>query len=78
IEQCWDFAKREYWKLPLSSMDTALERNMVAALNMVTGKHLKRFMDTCCKGHSGSQAAWAAKKYCGHRVIPEGVLAKLD
>ncbi|OJA16043.1 hypothetical protein AZE42_13160 [Rhizopogon vesiculosus] len=29
-----------------------------------------RFMDAYHKGLNGSQAAWAAKKYRGHRVLP--------
>ncbi|OAX36775.1 hypothetical protein K503DRAFT_743810 [Rhizopogon vinicolor AM-OR11-026] len=30
------------------------------------------------KGLNGSQAAWAAKKYRGHRVLPSSILAELD
>lgn len=34
-------------------------------------------MDAYHKGLNGAQAAWAAKKYRGHRVIPEHILNEL-
>ena len=37
-----------------------------------------RFMDAYRKGLNGRQAAWAAKKYRGHRVIPETILRELS
>jgi hypothetical protein len=37
-----------------------------------------RFMDAYRKGLNGKQAAWAAKKYHGHRVIPETILRELE
>ncbi|KAI0753002.1 hypothetical protein C8Q80DRAFT_1096597 [Daedaleopsis nitida] len=36
-----------------------------------------RFADAYSKGLSGRQAAWATKKYHGHRVIPETVFEQL-
>jgi hypothetical protein len=35
-------------------------------------------MDAYEKGLNGKQAAWAAKKYRGHRVLPENLMAELD
>jgi len=35
-------------------------------------------MDAYRKGLNGAQAAWAAKKYWGHRVIPESILIELE
>ena len=35
-------------------------------------------MDAYSKGLNGRQAAWAAKKYRGHRVIPETILTELS
>jgi hypothetical protein len=35
-------------------------------------------MDAYNKGLNGKQAAWAAKKYRGHRVIPEQILEDLS
>jgi hypothetical protein len=36
-----------------------------------------RFMDAYRKGLTGKQAAWASKKYRGHRVLPESLLHDL-
>ena len=35
-------------------------------------------MDAYRKGLSGKQAAWAAKKYHGHRVLPDTILDALE
>ncbi|KAI5993568.1 hypothetical protein EDD15DRAFT_2167169 [Pisolithus albus] len=37
-----------------------------------------RFIDAYRNGLDGRQAAWAVKRYRGHRVIPEGILKELD
>lgn len=37
-----------------------------------------RFMDAYHKGLNGKQAVWSAKKYRGHRVIPESILSELS
>lgn len=37
-----------------------------------------RFMDAYRKGLNGNQAAWACKKYRGHRVIPDTILKDLE
>jgi len=34
-------------------------------------------MDTYLNGLNGKQAAWAAKKYSGHHVLPETIMAEL-
>lgn len=36
-----------------------------------------RFADAYSKGLSGKQAAWATKKYHGHRVIPDTIFDEL-
>jgi hypothetical protein len=36
--------------------------------------HSLRFMDAYRKGLNGKQAAWASKKYRGHRTIPERIM----
>jgi hypothetical protein len=38
----------------------------------------RRFIDAYAKGLQGKGAAWAAKKYRGHRVLPESILAEFD
>jgi hypothetical protein len=35
-------------------------------------------MDAYSKDLTGAQAAWAAKKYQGHCVIPNTILAELE
>ena len=37
----------------------------------------RRFMDAYYRGLDGKQAAWAARKYRGHRVIPESLMDDL-
>ncbi|TBU51333.1 hypothetical protein BD310DRAFT_971300 [Dichomitus squalens] len=37
-----------------------------------------RFMDAYRRGLNGKQAAWAAKKYHSHRVLPNNILEELD
>ena len=38
----------------------------------------RRFMDGYQRGLNGKQAAWASKKYRGHRVLPESIMRELD
>ena len=38
----------------------------------------RRFMDAYAHGLNGQQAAWAAKKYKGHRILPETLMNDLD
>ena len=35
-------------------------------------------MDAYEWGLNGKQAAWAAKKFHGHRILPESILKDLD
>ena len=35
-------------------------------------------MDAYRKNLDGAQAAWAAKKYRGHRVVPNQILEELE
>jgi len=35
-------------------------------------------MEAYRKGLNGYQAAWAAKKYRGHRTIPDSILEELE
>jgi hypothetical protein len=35
-------------------------------------------MDAYRKGLTGKGAAWAAKKYKGHQVLPESILREFD
>jgi hypothetical protein len=42
------------------------------------GNRSSKFADAYAKGLNGRQAAWAAHKYRGHRVIPESILEELE
>lgn len=37
-----------------------------------------RFMDAYEKGLNGRQAAWAARKYRGHRVLPQTLMDDME
>ncbi|KAJ7150702.1 hypothetical protein C8R46DRAFT_914613, partial [Mycena filopes] len=37
-----------------------------------------RFMDAYAKGLTGPQAAWAARKYSGHRTVPERLMDDME
>ncbi|KAI6104708.1 hypothetical protein EV401DRAFT_2060837 [Pisolithus croceorrhizus] len=39
---------------------------------------VQRFIDAYKHGLNGAQAAWAVRKYHGHRVLPENLMAELD
>ena len=38
----------------------------------------RRFMDAYERGLNGKQAAWAARRYRGHRMLPESILDELE
>lgn len=85
IEQCWGYAKRLYRLNPESSREDVLQRNALEALQtipLVTMRRFAnrsyRFMDAYSKGLNGRQAAWAAKRYRGHRVLPMSIMDELE
>lgn len=85
IEQCWGAAKREYRMYPESSLEAGLERNVVKALatvNIISIRRFctrtRRFMDGYRYGLTGKAAAYAEKKYHGHRVLPQTILEELE
>ncbi|THU88018.1 hypothetical protein K435DRAFT_680604 [Dendrothele bispora CBS 962.96] len=85
IEQCWGYAKRIYRMFPLSSSEEDLEKNLIASLDAVPLVSMRRFAtrssrfgDSYFHGLNGAQAAWANKKYRGHRTIPPDFKAEMD
>jgi hypothetical protein len=77
IEMVWGYAKRLYHLNPESSREDVLEKNTLAALDQVPLESMRRFVlrahrfaDAYRQGLDGSQAAWAARKYKGHRLLP--------
>ena len=43
IEQCWGYAKRKYREFPPSSKEADLEKNVLAALDMVSIQSMRRY-----------------------------------
>ncbi|KAJ7231855.1 hypothetical protein B0H12DRAFT_968171, partial [Mycena haematopus] len=85
IVQCWGYAKRLYRLNPESSREDALERNTLEALNVIPLVSMRRFanrsmrfMDVYRKGLTGSEAAWASRKYPGHRTNPEKLMDDME
>ncbi|KIJ56048.1 hypothetical protein M422DRAFT_239241 [Sphaerobolus stellatus SS14] len=85
IEQYWGAAKLRYRASPQTKNMEEMEANVIAALDDVPLTQIQRyanrsakFMDAYAKGLNGAQAAWAAKKYHGHRVFPENILQELE
>ncbi|KAF8057784.1 hypothetical protein FPV67DRAFT_1429646 [Lyophyllum atratum] len=85
IEQCWGYAKRLYRLFPESSKEDMLEKNALEALDAIPIESMRRFatrsqrfMAAYQLGLNGRQAAWAARKYKGHRVLPEKILQELE
>ncbi|KIK79762.1 hypothetical protein PAXRUDRAFT_53291, partial [Paxillus rubicundulus Ve08.2h10] len=83
IEMCWGYAKQIYQLNPPSSKEADLEQNVITALaaiplTMIFAMHSWRFMAAYKCGLDGAQPAWAVKKYCGHCVLPETLMADLD
>ena len=46
--------------------------------NLQKGRKSHRFMDAYSRGLNGRQAAWAARKYRGHRILPETIMDELE
>ncbi|KAJ3832711.1 hypothetical protein F5878DRAFT_516128, partial [Lentinula raphanica] len=74
---CWGYAKRVYRMFPTSSSELDLESNTRFALDSVLltsmrrfATHSSRFADSYAHGLNGRWAAWANKKFRGHRVMP--------
>lgn len=77
IEMVWGYAKRVYRLKPESSREDILERNTLEALEEVPLESMRRFVlrahrfaDAYLHGLDGPQAAWAARKYRGHCILP--------
>ncbi|KIJ31065.1 hypothetical protein M422DRAFT_186398 [Sphaerobolus stellatus SS14] len=85
IEQYWGAAKLRYRASPRTKNMEEMEANVIAALDDVPLTQIQRyanrsakFMDAYAKGLNGAQAAWAARKYRGHPVLPENILQELE
>ncbi|KAJ3992366.1 hypothetical protein F5050DRAFT_1579705, partial [Lentinula boryana] len=79
IEQCWGYAKRVYpiSHVLTSSSETNLEKNILVVLDSIPlvsmqrfATHSLHFANGYALGLNGAEAAWANKKFWGHRTIP--------
>ena len=84
IEQCWGRAKSIYRTYPPSSSTEDLEANTLCSLESIPlpmmrkfATRSRRFLDAYDRGLNGKQAAWAARKYRGHRVLPQDIMDEL-
>ncbi|KJA18139.1 hypothetical protein HYPSUDRAFT_45596 [Hypholoma sublateritium FD-334 SS-4] len=79
-------ARIRQWALcPESSREDQLEKNALDSLECIPldtmrkfANRARRFMDAYDRGLNGRQAAWAARKYHGHRVLPESIMDELE
>jgi hypothetical protein len=73
--------KSVYRTYPPSSREEDLEANTLQALASIPLSMMRkfttrscRFMDAYDHGLNGRQAAWAAHKYKGHRILPQNIV----
>ena len=85
IKHCWGYAKRIYRLNPESSQEDHLEKYALDALDSIPLASMRRFtnqshpfMDAYSCGLNGSQAAWVARKYRSHRILPESLMTELE
>ncbi|KIY60940.1 hypothetical protein CYLTODRAFT_363543 [Cylindrobasidium torrendii FP15055 ss-10] len=78
IEQCWGYAKARYRVLPPTKSQEDMEKNVLKVLDEIPLETMQRFATRSLRfahaystGLNGAQAAWVAKKYRGHRTIPD-------
>ncbi|KIO18904.1 hypothetical protein M407DRAFT_83446 [Tulasnella calospora MUT 4182] len=84
IEMCWGRAKFEYRMYGIPRNENQQEEyvrkvlDSVSPLTMIRfANRSVRFMDAYRQGLSGSQAAWAGRKYHGHRTLPPEFVAEV-
>ncbi|KIO17278.1 hypothetical protein M407DRAFT_16346 [Tulasnella calospora MUT 4182] len=83
IEMCWGAAKAHYRVQPPTSTEAEMEVNVIKSLDSVPLEKMRRFsirsarfIDAYRKGLDGAQAAWANKKYHGHRTLPTRIMTE--
>jgi hypothetical protein len=81
IEQYWGNTKFRYWETLPTTNDKDMLENMRACLDSVPLESIRhysiqscRFINSYWAGLDGPQAAWACKKYRGHRTLPADAL----
>ncbi|KIM88012.1 hypothetical protein PILCRDRAFT_62881 [Piloderma croceum F 1598] len=79
IEQYWGAVKLRYRSSPKMADMDAMECNVIACLDDVPfyANRSARFISAYSQGLSGGEAAWANRKYHGHRTLPSSMVAKV-
>ncbi|KAF8884751.1 hypothetical protein CPB84DRAFT_151904 [Gymnopilus junonius] len=84
IEQYWGAAKLVYRSTPKTHDMKEMEENIKNALDSVPllqiqryANRAARFISAYVQGLSGPEAAWANRKYHGHRTLPPDIASKL-
>ncbi|TEB25675.1 hypothetical protein FA13DRAFT_1756509 [Coprinellus micaceus] len=84
IEQYWGAAKLRYRNSPQTKSMEEMEKNMTACLDEISRIQMVRFANRSARfisayhiGLTGAEAAWANKRYHGHRVLPPIMLAEV-
>ncbi|KIO21763.1 hypothetical protein M407DRAFT_28688 [Tulasnella calospora MUT 4182] len=84
IEMCWGRAKYAYQMYGVPRNEAQQEERVRQALDSVSHLSMVRFanrsaqfMSAYRQGLSGSQAAWANKKYHSHRTLPPELVAEI-
>ena len=65
-----DMSSSKRWK---TTGNSDLEASMMRKFS----NRSLRFMDAYGRGLNGRQAAWASRKYRGHRVLPNDIMEEL-
>ncbi|KAF9220975.1 hypothetical protein BS17DRAFT_738620, partial [Gyrodon lividus] len=66
------------WRIKNDSTDAIPLRPKICSHCLRFAIRMRRFIDAYHKGLNGAQAAWAGRKYRGHRVLPSMLMADLD
>ncbi|KIO15956.1 hypothetical protein M407DRAFT_86598 [Tulasnella calospora MUT 4182] len=84
IEMCWGRAKYEYRMYGIPRNEAQQQERVRQALDSVSHTSMlrfanrsARFMNAYHQGLSGSQAAWANRKYHSHRTLPPELVAEI-
>ncbi|KIY64294.1 hypothetical protein CYLTODRAFT_402037 [Cylindrobasidium torrendii FP15055 ss-10] len=77
IESCWNYSKRVYRMAERPSNEQQMKALIEHSMDAIPIEVMRRFSRRCLKfadaylsGLNGKWAAWAAKKYHGHRECP--------
>ncbi|KAL1698029.1 hypothetical protein EV121DRAFT_218802, partial [Schizophyllum commune] len=83
-EKYWGAAKFAYRVARRSTNIDEMESKMLSSLDDVPLLQIRRyanrsarFIHAYTEGLSGAQAAWANRKYHGHRTLPPNVMAEV-